>query len=732
MITQCCHYNYTLVNFVHIILCILYCNDFFLSFTLDYSDIFNKAHKEGYVKIKWTKVSVSGPSGSGKSSFMKLLLDKPAPVNYCSTPVTTVPEVRIITIISGEKDSSTQSWNEVNLESLKKMIAEAIKKGVKTQLPVTDQPQEITPFIKTAPSPASNVSKDIPLKLPSMKELETLSRSPVSDVTKDILEMLPHVEGSTQLFESHWIYAVDSGGQAAFLDIVPVLLRYNSVNIFTHKLNERLDDKVEFSYNIKGKQIGNPMERQVTNQQLLEALFRSLTSVLPPNLPSSIPCSLQDPLCLVLGTFYDKSGNCSESLDDKNAILRSLLKPYKEITYVYRTAGEKIIHPLNAITRGEDEKKLADEIRHKISQSYIEADIPIRWFLFRLELEKCKKTSQDVISKSDCIKIGSVLDMNEYDVEAALKYYHDLTIYLYFPEVLANVVFLNPQPLLNKLSKLISISFADAVDSLNVNQSICLPYGDHKKLKEEGIISLNQPINDFLSQGFPETFSAQDFLKLMEYLFIISPLPDSREYFLPCVLPTTNNFESLREPFMKNVDPLVLTWNEKPLPQGLFPALVVNILSRKSSPTFALSPPQADKSQYRNVICLSCHSLGGAVLLVDAIYQLKIFYSGPRNECYNIRQVIIEGIDAVVDKFHYICSLKYPKEQLLCSICKTTEHLCCLNEKKKKVTCCNTHITDDPDKERQLPWFTSQVEGELLAIYNILYIFNYNNEKVTG
>ena len=145
-----------------------------------------------------------------------------------------------------------------------------------------------------------------------------------------------------------------------------------------------------------------------------------------------------------------------------------------------------------------------------------------------------------------------------------------------------------------------------------------------------------------------------------------------------------------------------------------------------------MSPPQVDRPQYRNAICLSCISLGGAVLLVDAINWLKIFNSGPTNECYNIRQVIKESIDAVADKFNYICSLTYPKEQLLCSICKTTEHLCCLNEKKKKVTCCNTHITDDPDKERQLPWFTSQVEGELLAIHYILYIFSYNNEKVTG
>ena len=187
-------------------------------------------------------------------------------------------------------------------------------------------------------------------------------------------------------------------------------------------------------------------------------------------------------------------------------------------------------------------------------------------------------------------------------------------------------------------------------------------------------------------QCFSDTFSAENFLMLMEFLFIISPPLEQGEYFIPCVLPTTNKLECIQQPFTENIDPLVLTWNEKPIPQGLFPALVVSILSRKHSPIFSLSPPQADKPQYRNAICLSCPSFGRAVLLVDTIYWLKIFYSGPPNECYNIRRVIKDGIDAVIDKFHYMCSLKYPKEQLLCSICKITEHLCCLNEKKKKVT----------------------------------------------
>ena len=64
-------------------------------------------------------------------------------------------------------------------------------------------------------------------------------------------------------------------------------------------------------------------------------------------------------------------------------------------------------------------------------------------------------------------------------------------------------------------------------------------------------------------------------------------------------MPTTTDLENSREHFKKKVDPLVLAWIDddepKPLPQGLFPALVVNLLSRNCSPNFNLLPPQCDR-----------------------------------------------------------------------------------------------------------------------------------------
>ena len=622
-----------------------------------------------------------------------------------------VPEVRMVTTTPLLVGEATQSFIKVDIDSLKEMLAEAIKKGVKPRSSSTVQSDKDDGSDHSSSDEAQDLEQqENEVSLETVSQPQQLLSSPVSNATKEILERLPDVKESFPLFESHWIYAVDSGGQAAFLDMAPGLLRYNSVNILTHKLNEKLEDLSNFYFSIKGEVIGNPVKRQITNLQLIEASFRSLTSVNPPNLPG-IPSSVKDlePVCLVLGTFYDKINDSGESLAEKNNKLFSTLKQYGDALILHHIRGKEVIFPVNTIAKDMNRQIIAKEIRHEICQSYTKAEIPVRWFLFQLDLEQHQMTSNSsIVSKSECINIGSTLEMDEDDVNAALMYYHDLTIYLYFPEVLPNVVFVNPKPLLDKLSLLISISFTDAVDDLKRTLGIRVHHSTHEKLKIQGIFTRSL-LTESLSQGFSKEFSADDFLKLMEYLFILSPLPQTGEYFLPCVLPTTTDLESLRASFKDKVDPLILTWNEKPLPQGLFPALIVSLLSRNCSPKFYLSTPRSDDLQFRNAICLECCSFAGAVLLVDGIYWLELLYTGPPNKCYHIYETVKEGIKAVVNKFHYMHSLEEPEERFHCPFCNQPEHFCHLNEDKTKLTC---FINYSPvDRKRQLPWFTPEVKG---------------------
>ena len=647
---------------------------------------------------------------------MKLLLNLPPPTLHHSTSVATAPEVRRIetaSLIAGSEstDSSftSQFWEEINTPYVKRMIAKAIKIGVPS-----------SPVDSTTQHEDSNSSSDDDGSQeetsPDLNEVTSVSPSkptapPVAQTVNEIAEIMPTVKESPELFNSHWIYCVDSGGQAAFLDIAPAILRYSPVNILTQKLNEKLEDKPKFFFSFKGREIGAPVEREITNLQLLESSFRSLTSIDQPDLRKiHVEFSHPEPSLLVLGTFFDKITECvGESLEEKNVRLWSTLSQFRGVHVNYCEAKKEIIFPVNTTARGESEMKIAERIRTIVSRSYIEAEIPARWFLFKLELEDLQKiTKSMVVNKRECFRIGLTLEMDQKDIEASLLYYHDLTIFLYFPAVLPNVVFLHPQPLFNKLSEVISISFADAVTYLE-EMNIVVPRNAHLQLKAEGIFT--RELLDCLPDGFSPDFTADDFLKLMEDIFIIAPLSEKGKFFLPCVLPTTSNLENIRSSFTKVTDALVLTWDMKPVPQGIFPALAVNLVKRQMSPKFNLyRPPTSDEPseellQYRNAIQLLCLDLAGGVLLVDAIYSLDVYYSGPSEYCSIIRNAILEGIGNVVKKFQYKAILSLPQERFYCSMCASAKHLCRPDEGKKILTCCrDPRITACIDRSRQLPW----------------------------
>ena len=700
-------------------------------FPTDYSKLLDKALKEGKITAKYSKMAMSGAPGTGKSSAMKLLLNQPPPESHHSTPVTTAPDIRkvettsVITESDPATSSTTQIWGKVDRLSFKNMLARTVKSMLQSTTP-----ESLTPAAHNDESESSSdddASQDSSSSMNKPQSGEVISHEspppPVSATATEFVKILPIVDESPELYNTHWIHCIDSGGQAGFLDIAPALLRYNSVNILTQKLNEKLDDQPKFYFSFKGQQLGIPVERQISNLQLLESSFRSLASIDQPDLRKiHVKFSHLESSLLVLGTFYDKITECvGESLEQKNARLWSTLKQFRDVRMNYCEKEKQIIFPLNTTARGESEKRIADKIRTIVCQSYIEAEIPVRWYLFQLELYDLQENTKSmVVSKRECLRVGLAIRMSGNEVEAALMYYHDMTIFLYFPAVLPDVVFLHPQPLFNKLSEIIIVSFTDATTYLD-ELNIVLPPKAHVQLKTEGIFTCD--LLDRFPDGFSPDFTADDFLKLMEDIFVIASLPEKGKFFLPCVLPTTSNLENIRRSFAKVTDALVLTWDMKPVPQGIIPALAVNLVKRQKSPKFHLyrpptsNEPSKELLQHRNAIQLLCLDLGGAVLLVDAIYSLDVYYSGPSENCSVIRNAILEGIGDVVKKFQYKPFLSLPQERFYCSICASAEHLCRPDEGKKILTCCrDPRITAYIDQSRQLPWIAvdlSVVEVEL-------------------
>ena len=677
--------------------------------------------KKGFVTAKFSKFLISGAPGTGKSSFLKLLYnDEPSDNDnvHNSTNVVVPRPVHVMTAIKGDDHKSL--WKEVNPDDIKEIIAGNIKNNM-----------EVSPEVKSHQVGSDVLGRSIEETeateshhpLLDSNEITTTEDRPKSDVCDQIIKSLDDVQESKELYKAHWIYGIDTGGQAAFIDIAPVLLRYNSVNIFTHKLDEHLDDKAKFFFSVQGNLIGDPVERQITNLQLLEASFRSLTSVNPLTMSKNKKEkeNVQKPHCIILGTYYDellKPGYFGESIEAKNSILWSKLEEFnlKDQAILYREEGNSIIFPVNAIARDTHTKELADEIRCQICEYSLKAPIPIRWFLFKLELDqKFCQSNIFVVSKSKCQDIGKSLEMKADDVKAALMYYHNLTVFLYFPDILPDVVFLHPQPLFTILSDLISISFAETIDHFKVHgikgkHNVIEPSA-YRDLKNEGSFTRDL-LSSPLFNGFSHDFTADDFLHLMTSLPIIAYLPKEKRYFIPTVLPTTpsTNYDFIPPAFKQHVDPLVLSLDMKPFPLCIFPALVVNLLHPENQLGFQLKRTLRTTQLYRNMITLQTNY--GDVLLVDGICWIAVYYSDPYKRCTTIRDVIHAEICKVMHNFHSMSNIGNLEEYFYCTTCsnKTTEHFCQLKKDKKTLVCCESSTANVVDKTRQQPWFS--INGE--------------------
>ena len=89
--------------------------------------LLDKAMKEGYVTVKWSKFSVSAAPGTGKSSFLKLLYNEPPPEHHKSTSVVATHEARKVEIILSTIGDNFV-WTKIDHNSLKEMIAQGVER----------------------------------------------------------------------------------------------------------------------------------------------------------------------------------------------------------------------------------------------------------------------------------------------------------------------------------------------------------------------------------------------------------------------------------------------------------------------------------------------------------------------------------------------------------------------------------------------------------------------------
>ena len=625
----------------------------FINYTISlyYIDAVGKWMDEGSVDLTVTRVNMLGAPGAGKTCSQLLLLNEDPPTNDTSTPIA-CPAVRATRVAVCDKTI----WNRVTRANLLDELAADLdavshqKKREEPPLPVVlSLPDNTQPSTEIQPDPSPTPQS--PPKKKRKKEVHVAPEYHTEAVVQEILA----TESKGIRKSDHWLYVIDSGGQPAYQELLPLFTRAASLNIITLDLSKPLNERFDLMYRIDGKYF--PCHSK--SSQL--AFFQSAVSTGASFKPLDISCISKKPthsMHLVLGTHYDKVSDAT--LKEKEEILKSSmssLESYLKNCVIHQSDDDSIIFPVNTIAPSEERAKYSEEICKAIwldgSDASLKIKIPIRWFAFELSLPE-----QSIVSVKEALSIGERYGMKEEDTKQALRYFHDVSLMLYYPEV-TNVVFIDSKPILEILSQLLALTY---VNDKNARALILINPVSRivtNNLKEG---FFNEDIFEHLKSkaevfSLPE-FQLSDLIRLLLHLNIITKLEDEQKghYFIPYALPSYNEPVSIKE---TNAKPLIIVWREEkseeilPVPTGLFPLTIVHLLNQKEYVT-EISPSTSEYYKFRDAMSLKITFKGkeDTLHLINRYTHIEVYFTGPTEHCPLVRKLITTAIDNSSDAMH--------------------------------------------------------------------------------
>ena len=253
----------------------------------------------------------------------------------------------------------------------------------------------------------------------------------------------------------------------------------------------------------------------------------------------------------------------------------STLHEFKSQFIFHDHNSQEVIFPVDNLcwwSRKEVSSAIRERITSKVGIAF-SVPIPVHWYMFEIsileEVTEVTERQHGIILLETCYNIGFQLGMNRSEVLQCAVYLDSFSSFLFFPKVLPNIVFTDPQFLLEVLSCLISVSFVDLTEEI-LPGGCSISQETQQLLRKDGIFE--DSLLDDLSLPFvPPLFTKEDFLKLLCSLCIIAPLSDPEacpnRYFLPIVLPPSQLTDEDKLIFATSCDPMIIEFSGRIVPQ---------------------------------------------------------------------------------------------------------------------------------------------------------------------
>ena len=561
--------------------------------------------KQGYVGVTIIACVLLGAAGVGKSSVKYLLLDQRPPHLRTSTVCAETPiRIEIRRISESRYQNLGGQWKEVKDKEMVDTIARMIlladressrlfgkldtaadvaaeKKGAGKSSKKSESSflTKIANWIKKrdkeerssektcggASAQASSATSDAcqrAVKKIMDKLVECISKLRLESEEGRAMALSNPVE---QLLKSKWIYFSDCGGQPEYQELLPLFVRRISAALCVTRLTDKLHEIVKSEYFDKGEAVGAALLTQHSSKDTIKFLFNTVQSYSAQDQPTGI---------LLIGTHLDKldekikqlslaagaselssgaaSEMCQESVacggietvEDKNKQLLEMLEPeYSKQLIPYRGDKKSLLFPVNSLNPGEREKAIAESIRSAVeSCGGREEKIPIWWYVMELLLQELsKELGRGILGRAECLEMARLVDIGEESLDAALVYFDELNIIKYNQKVLPEVVFVDSQIPLDKVSEIVYHSYLvrhPRAEAGEPSSSKLRTLSSVKYFTEYGVVS-DEFLEQFPRHYVPGIFTKEHLIALLTSQLVFAEIPppeaspdDKRKYYM--------------------------------------------------------------------------------------------------------------------------------------------------------------------------------------------------------
>ena len=522
-----------------------------------------------------------------------------------------------------------------------------------------------------------------------------------------------------QLYKLQLILFLDSGGQPQFHEVVAAFSHNVSLVLVFIKLNERLDALCTNAFtDEEGKWFTERCPSLLTNEQMVVQFVH--TMMCKPVAGSEV----MHTRFMVIGTHRDLMHECEETLAQKNKRLKELLLPVLKENVIKN--GNDIIFAVNAKNPDTKDEKCFDLIRQKVADlsGALDVDTPIAFLVLLNDVNKyAEEQRKKVVSVEECQAIAGRLKMERQSLEAALIFFNDMSVWMYMPSVLPDVVFVDPQMPLDSINRIVQYSFrvgGGAIPGLVASEC---------QLWKEGVVSSEMLKGEEFRGCFVRgVFEADNALKLFEKLYIVARL-NEREFIMPAMLQTVaqKDMKNYVPAPSEHVAPLFLHFHMSRIAKGVFCSTHTCMRSKYGWTTCYIIDEEGEKVPaclFRNAVRLQHPKKAIRITLIHALKHFEVHLDAPEADlpsiCPEIREMLVNAVDSAASAFRFKNSRASVAFQCPCSPHRV--HTATPNEAHSNLVCTLTGtISRDGPTAAQRVWLgpqTASGETSVLVVFS--------------